>query len=123
MATRPNENEILGYYSLNAGSIEKDALPERLARRLPHYPVPVAVLGRLAVALEHQGSGLGSILLADACKRVFQASGSVAMMAIIVDAKGQAAIRFYERFGFESLPDTERRMFLTLETLQALVRT
>ena len=123
VATRPNEKEILGYNSLNAGSIEKDALPERIAHRLPHYPVPVAVLGRLAVASEHQGSGLGPILLANACKRVIQASGEVAMMAIVVDAKDQAAIRFYERFGFEMLPNTERRMFLTLKTIHALLRT
>lgn len=123
VATRPNEKEILGYYSLNAGSIEKDALPERIAHRLPHYPVPVAVLGRLAVASEHQGSGLGPILLANACKRVIQASGEVAMMAIVVDAKDQAAIRFYERFGFEMLPNTERRKFLTLKTIHALLRT
>lgn len=123
VATRPNEKEILGYYSLSAGSIEKDALPEPIARRLPHYPVPVAVLGRLAVALQHQGSGLGPILLANACKRVIQASGEVAMMAIVVDAKDQAAIRFYERFGFEMLPDMERRMFLTLKSIHALLRT
>jgi ribosomal protein S18 acetylase RimI-like enzyme len=123
VATRPNEKAILGFYSLNAGSIEKDALPEPVAQRLPHYPVPVAVLGRLAVALQHQGSGLGSILLANACKRVIQASGDVAMMAIVVDAKDQAAIRFYERFGFEMLPGTERRMFLTLKTVHALLRT
>ncbi len=45
------------------------------------------------------------------------------MMAIIVDAKDQAAIRFYERFGFEMLPDTQRRMFLTLKTVHALLGT
>ncbi len=123
VAIRPNQKAILGYYSLSAGSIEKDALPEPVAHRLPHYPVPVAVLGRLAVALEHQGSGLGSRLLANACKRVIQASGEVAMMAIVVDAKDPAAIRFYQRFGFEMLADTERRMFLTLKTMHALLRT
>lgn len=123
VATRPNEIEVLGYYSLSAGSIEKDALPETVARRLPYYPVPVAVLGRFAVAVQHQGSGLGSILFANACKRVIQASGEVAMMAIVVDAKDQAAVRFYERFGFEMLADTRRRMFLTLKTIHALLGT
>ena len=122
VATRPGDKEIRGYYSLSAGSVERESLPDPFPRRLPRYPVPVAVLGRLAVALEHQGSGLGSILLADACKRVLQASADVAMMAIIVDARDEAAIRFYERFGFELLPDTKRRMFLPLQTVQALLR-
>ena len=58
--------EIIGYYTLSAASFEKDRLPADLARRLPHYPVPAVVIGRLAVDRGHQGRGLGEILLLDA---------------------------------------------------------
>lgn len=121
VANERGGDEILGYYTLNAGSVDRQALPESLARRLPRYPVPVAILGRLAVATAHQGSGLGKILLADACKRVLQASGDVAMMAVVVDAKDAAAHRFYERFGFTPLPDSNRRMVLPMASLRSIV--
>jgi ribosomal protein S18 acetylase RimI-like enzyme len=121
VAIERGRDEILGYYTLSAGSVDRKVLPEGIARRLPRYPVPVAILGRLAVATACQGSGLGKILVADACKRVLQASGDVAMMAIVVDAKDAAARRFYERFDFMLLPDTPRRMFLPLRSVRAIV--
>ena len=61
---------IAGYYTLSAAGFERDNLPAELAGRLPHYPVPTAVIGRLAVDLRSQGSGLGEVLLLDAIHRV-----------------------------------------------------
>ncbi|MGF1641462.1 MAG: GNAT family N-acetyltransferase [Rhodospirillales bacterium] len=121
VAIESGREEIFGYYTLCAGSVDQMALPQEIARRLPRYPVPVAMLGRLAVATAHQGSGLGKVLVADACKRVLQASGDVAMMAVVGDAKDAAARRFYERFGFTLLPDSNRRMFLPMASLRAIV--
>jgi ribosomal protein S18 acetylase RimI-like enzyme len=80
-----------GYHSLSAASFEKDNLPSTLAKRLPHYPVPAAVLGRLAIHCEHQGRGLGEMLLLDAIRRVVRASTTIAVYAIIVDAKNERA--------------------------------
>ena len=60
------EETIMGYYTLSAGSISADDLPLEHKRRLPNYPVPVALLGRLEVDKQYQGQRLGSILLADA---------------------------------------------------------
>jgi ribosomal protein S18 acetylase RimI-like enzyme len=111
---------IAGYYSLSAASFEKDALPPALAKRLPHYPVPAAVLGRLAIDHTHQGRGLGETLLLDAIRRVVHAATTIAVYAIVVDAKNERAQSFYERYGFRPLANEPRRLFLPLETFEKL---
>lgn len=103
---------ILGFYTLSAASIAADTLPDVLRKKLPRYPVPVAPLGRLAVSHATQGQGLGSILLADACKRVVLASETLAVAAITVDAKSPKAASFYQHFGFIQLPGVAGRWLL-----------
>lgn len=74
--------------------------------------MPVALIGRLAVDKKFQGKGLGSILLADACQKVSQASSILAVAGIIVDVKDDAAISFYKHFGFIPLQGQTDRMLL-----------
>ena len=112
--------KIAGYYSLSAASFERDELPPVLAKRLPHYPVPAAILGRLAVDRASQGQGLGETLLLDAIRRVVRASVTVAIYAIVVDAKNDRAVAFYERYGFRAFATEQRRVFLPLETFEKL---
>ncbi len=112
--------KIDGYYSLSAASFEKDELPPALAKRLPHYPVPAAVLGRLAIDRGRQGRGLGEMLLLDAIRRVVRASTAIAVYAIFVDAKSERAQAFYERYGFRAFAGEPRRLFLPLETFEKL---
>ncbi|MYG53121.1 MAG: GNAT family N-acetyltransferase, partial [Rhodospirillaceae bacterium] len=90
---------VAGFYSLSAASFEKDALPPDLAKRLPHYPVPAAVLGRLAVDRAYRGQGLGEMLLLDAIRRVVRVSAAIGVYALVVDAKNDEAQSFYERYG------------------------
>jgi len=113
--------EIAGYYSLSAGSLTAASLPDAQRRRLPRYPVPIATLGRLAVAKTHQGSGIGSILLVDALKRVVGASEVIAVYAIVVDALNERAAAYYRQFGFTPLPSEPLKLFLPIETAVALV--
>ena len=113
MATPIGTPQLLaGFFTLSAGSIICTELPESLAKKLPRYPVPVALIGRLAVDAEFQGKGLGSILLADACQKVANASAMLAMAGIVVDAKDAAAFSFYQHFGFQPLPGQPTRMLL-----------
>jgi ribosomal protein S18 acetylase RimI-like enzyme len=111
---------IAGYYTVSAASFQKDELPLALAKRLPHYPIPAAVLGRLAVDRGYQGRGLGEFLLIDAIRRIIQASATIAVRAIIVDAKNDRAQAFYERYGFRPFASNPRRLFLPLETFEKL---
>lgn len=112
--------KIVGYYSLSAASFEKEELPPALAKRLPHYPVPAAILGRLAVDRTCQGQGLGEILLLDAIRRVVRASATLMVYAVIVDTKNDRAVAFYERYGFRTFASIQRRLFLPLETFEKL---
>lgn len=122
VASPPNApRQVIGYYSLSAGSLNATALPESFRRRLPRYPVPVVLLGRLAVAESHQGMGLGSILLADALQRIAQASQVMAVYAVVVDALNDQAAEFYRQFGFISLPSQPLKLFLPMDSVANLV--
>ena len=121
VAVPDGSHEIAGFYTLSAGSLERATLPPETARRLPHYPLPVALIGRLAVERRWSGQGLGSALLADACGRVVRASAALAVYALVVDAKDARAHRFYEHFGFVELPDSERRMFYPLAAIEPMI--
>lgn len=105
---------IMGYYTLSAGSVSVEDLPLSFKKRLPSYPVPVALLGRLAIDKHFQGQGLGSILLADAVQRVEQASTVLAVYAIVVDALNVDVAKFYQQFGFIAFSDKSLRLFLPL---------
>ena len=120
VAVAGRSGEIASYYTLSAASFEKDDLPAELARRLPHYPVPAAVIGRLAVDHRNRGRGLGEILLLDAIRRVVRASNAIGVYAIVVDAKNDRARVFCERYGFRTFPSTSRRLFLPLQTFEKL---
>jgi GNAT superfamily N-acetyltransferase len=104
--------QLSGFFTLSAGSVSCASLPASLARKLPLYPVPVALIGRLAVDKKFQGKGLGSILLADACQKVSQATSVLAVVGIIVDAKDNVTISFYKHFGFTPLQGQTDRMLL-----------
>ena len=117
VALGSSESEIAGYYTLSAAAFRRDDLPPKLAKRLPHYPIPAAVLGRLAVSSNYQGQGLGEHLLADALHRVMAASSALAIYAVIVDAKNEAAKAFYLRYGFQPFPRQPMRLFLPMSTL------
>ena len=104
--------QIAGYYTLSAASVAAQTLPEAWRKKLHRYPVPVALLGRLAVSQQAQGAGLGGVLLADACKRVVAASQTLAVAAIVVDAKNERTAAFYKHFGFIELPGQPGRWML-----------
>ncbi len=107
-----NPRRLAGFFTLSAGSVSCSDLPEMLAKKLPRYPIPVALVGRLAVDSDFQGKGLGSVLLADACQKVARASATLAVAGIIVDAKDGAAVTFYRHFGFIDLPGQAGRLLL-----------
>jgi GNAT superfamily N-acetyltransferase len=111
-----NENQVIGFYTLSASSVNVSDLPAALIKKLPKYPlVPVALLGRLAVDKNYQKQGLGDFLLMDALKRAVVLSEQIAIMAVVVDAINDSASRFYQQYGFEEL--TANRLFLPLQKL------
>ncbi len=121
VALQDDTSAICGYYSLSAASFQRDSLPGDQAKRLPHYPVPAALLGRLAVDARMKGQGLGAFLLIDALNRIFRATQTLAVNAVIVDAKDDAATAFYGKYGFIPFNSGTRRLFLPMATIRKLV--
>lgn len=110
---------MTGYYTLSAISFARNDMPTEAARRLPRYPIPAALIGRLAVDQRFQGRNYGKFLLINAFERVLRASESIAIHALVVEAKGEAAAAFYARYGFQQLSGSSRRLFLPLTRLKA----
>ena len=115
VAVEEKRREVVGYYTLTATSVALSAFSPEIVKKLPRYPVvPAVLLGRLAVTRRHQGQGLGGVLLADALKRTSRAE--LGVFAMVVDAKDEAAQRFYEHHGFTLLPGDQRRLCLPIAT-------
>jgi len=96
-------NRVVGYYALAAGGLAAAEAPGKIRRNMPD-PIPVMILGRLAVDLSWQGKGLGSDLLRDAILRTRKAAAIAGIRALLVHAIDAEAARFYERAGFLSSP-------------------
>lgn len=108
---------VVGFYSLGAFTLALNDLPEDVAKKLPRYDaIPAALIGRLARDERVKGQGLGDLLLADAVKRILGAGRTLAVFAIVVDAKDEAAARFYQAFGFRPFPSQPNRLFLLTST-------
>jgi GNAT superfamily N-acetyltransferase len=111
---------VAGYYTFAASSIPLGDLPPDLAKRLPRYPlVPAALVGRLAVDRNFQGIGLGATLVVDALQRCTRAD--LAIHALLVDAKDEAAARFYTRLGFLQCVSRPMSFFLPIGTAVRLL--
>ena len=111
---------VIGYYALLAGELDHADATEQTRKGMSrHYPIPVAILARLAVDHRHQNRGLGATLLRDALRRVTLASEQLAVRAVVVHAIDQAAVGFYEHFGFRALSATPRTLMVTLAELRA----
>lgn len=118
-APAPN---VLGFYTLSNTSIQAAELPEAFVKKLPRYPVlPATLLGRLAVDAKGRGRGLGTELLLDALQRCLRSE--TASLAVMVDAKDDSAISFYERHEFLRLPDQPNRLFMPMSEIEKLFGT
>ena len=115
VATLVQEPVVIGYFSIAAGSIERDGVPERVARGTPRHPIPVALLARLAVDSKYQGQKLGEGLLKHALLKILEASKSIGLCAVLVHAKDQRAADFYARYGFVPSPTTPFHLMLLLK--------
>jgi GNAT superfamily N-acetyltransferase len=105
---------VVGYYCLASGALELSDAPSSIRRKMPN-PVPVAILGRLAVDKSCQGNGLGAALLQDAVGRTAQAGGIVGIRGLLVHALSIEAKAFYEHHGFVASPTQPMTLILSLK--------
>lgn len=109
---------VVGYYCLSTGAENRAAVPTRISRNTPD-PVPLILLGRLAVDRRYQSRGIGIGLLKDALQRVVQVSKVVGSRAVIVHAIDPNAVAFYARYGFIEFPQGSQTLFLPVDTIAA----
>jgi ribosomal protein S18 acetylase RimI-like enzyme len=112
---------VLGFYTLSMALAESAQVSMVITQQLPRYPMPVALIGRLAVDKRAQGRRLGEKLLMDALRRIVDAANTIGCTGIIVDAKDQAAESFYEKYDFVTVSADKwpHRMFLPIATARA----
>lgn len=111
-----SEKRVVGYYALAVGAVAHTGAPGRVKRNMPD-PIPVMVLGRLAVDKDFQGRGIGSGLLRDAVLRTVQAAEIAGIHAILVHALSDTAKRFYQRHGFIASPIEPMTVMITVAEL------
>ena len=100
---------IAGYFTLCAMALAQSDVPETARRHVPRYPlVSATLIGRLAVAKERQGRGLGTMLLARALRNASDNADVVGSSMMVVDALDDNAVSFHEAHGFVRLPDSMR---------------
>ena len=107
-----SQGQISGYYSLAAASAEHAAVPLRISKGLARHPIPMLLLARLAVDLKAQGQGLGRSLLQSALGKYLQASEVIGCRALMVHAIDEAAIGFYQSYGFAPSPVDAAHLYL-----------
>lgn len=116
-----NTNAIKGYYTLSNNSIPLHTFPEQVQKKLPpsYISIPATLLGRLAIDKKYQGKGIGKILLIDTLKRSYELSKEIDSFAVVVDPIDEEAEKFYVKYDFIKLPDSQK-MFIATKTLKVL---
>lgn len=109
-----DEQAIVGYYCLSAGSVSREEAPPAIAKRAPD-PVPVIRMGRFAIHRAYQGQGWGRDLLGEAIRSAAAALDAIGARAMLVDAIDDLAQAFYLRNGFIASPVAPMQLMLRLD--------
>jgi len=111
---------VIAYYSLSAGAISHEAAPKAMRRNMPD-PLPVLLLGRLAVDRHYPNQGIGQALLRDAMLRAVNVASDAGVFAILVHALSDQAKQFYLSRGFVESPLQPMTLFMTIETVRSIL--
>lgn len=114
-------DKVKGYYTLSNKGIPRDMVPEVYQKKFPktYHSIPTTLIGRLARDQHFKGDRVGEFLLLDALYKCCIASKTVASFAVVVDPIDDEAVSFYQKYGFQRLPDSGR-MFLPMKTVEQL---
>lgn len=111
---------VIAYYSLSAGAISHEAALKAMRRNMPD-PLPVLLLGRLAVDRRYHNQGIGQALLRDAMLRAVNVAGDAGVFAILVHALSDQARQFYLSRGFVESPLQRMTLLMTIETVRSIL--
>lgn len=117
---------IVGYYALNAHTVSRSELPQRFARSSPgHGSIPAVFIAMMGIDHRHAGQGLGSVLLADALKRIEKAAREIGVAMAVLDVLDcgnpdlvERRLKFYTNFGFSPFSKQTGRLFLPVQMIR-----
>ncbi len=109
---------VVGFHTIVAGEIRHADAPARVVKGMPHHPIPLLILARLAVHRDWQGRGLGAGLLLDALGRALQVADMVGVRSLAVHAKDDSAAAFYLHFGFAPSVTDSRHLFMLIKDIR-----
>ena len=115
-------NRVVAYYALASGAVKPPEAPGRFRRNMPD-PIPVAVLGRLAIDQSYQGQGIGRALVRDVGLRLLNAAEILGIRGVLVHAISDAARAFYEAVGFRPSPKDPMMLMVGLHDLKSALDT
>jgi GNAT superfamily N-acetyltransferase len=114
-----DNHKVVGYYALASGAIAAASSVGRFRRNMPD-PIPVAILGRLAIDRSQQGRGLGRALFRDCALRVAHAADTIGIRGVVVHAISDQAKAFYQELGFDRSPAEPMTLMVTLADIRNL---
>jgi len=114
-------DQVVGYMTISTAQIAAESLPEELRATLPRYPIPAFRIGKLAVDLRFQGTGVGRWLLTQALKKAVEVSINVGLFTVLVDAIDEQAKSFYVKYGFIPFEGHPLTLFLPISTIKAAI--
>lgn len=114
------DNRVIGYYALATGSINREDAPGKVKRNMPD-PIPVVIIGRLAVDESFKGQGIGTGLLKDALLRVVSAAEEIGIRAVLVHAIDETVRKFYLKHGFYESPVNDLSLMITVQEIQSAI--
>ena len=116
VVTEDDAEQVLGYYTISAGAVDFDTVPENL----PRHPIPIVLIGRLAVDISARGRGLGETLLVHALGSAQRVADLAGVYTVVVDALDKQAKSFYVKYGFKELADDQLHLYLPIRTINKL---
>jgi predicted N-acetyltransferase YhbS len=111
---------VAGYYCLSASALRSEEAPRSLKANMPN-PIPVILIGRLAVDSRFKEMNLGASLLQDAISKGVEASRLIGAKAFMVHALNDKAVSFYRKFDFSLVPEANRVMYLLMSDVETTI--
>ena len=115
------DKRVIGYYTISTSRVDFDHVPDDLRRQYPQIPIPVVLLGRLAVDKAFHGQGVGKTLLVRALRQAGEVADTVGIAAVEAHAMDDEARAFYLKYGFISLMDDQRHLYLPIKTIKRVL--
>lgn len=116
VAVEEGSPTVKGYYTLSSGSVSFEVVPENV----PHHPIPIVLIGRLAVDKRMRGKRLGEMLALDSFRRILAVADQLGIYAVAVEALSENVRSFYHKFGFRELLDDKLHLYISMKTIRKL---